>query len=107
MPPDEYDQKMTNLIQGSRKAAGWEAPWFVAQASYHGPTAPSFPKVREAQKKLWESGVALPGPDTDTLTGANRDANGAGIHFSPMGLAAHGRMWADKVGVYLSKVLEK
>ena len=40
-------------------------------------------------------------------TGANRDNNGQGIHFSPMGLTAHGRMWADKVGVWLDKALAK
>jgi eukaryotic-like serine/threonine-protein kinase len=107
MPPDEYDQKMKNLIQGSRGASGCDAPWFVAQVSYHNPAEPMFPEVREAQKKLWESGLALQGPDTDTLTGGNRDNNGTGIHFSPMGLAAHGRMWADKVGVWLDKTLAK
>ena len=107
MPPDEYDRKMTDLIQASRKAAGWDVPWFVAQASYHNPKETSFADIREAQKKLWVSGVALQGPDTDQLTGDDRDQNGAGIHFSPKGLAAHGQLWADKVGDWLDKQLGK
>jgi serine/threonine protein kinase len=107
MPPDEYDKKMTELIQASRKTAGWDVPWFVAQVSYHNPKETSFPAIRQAQKKLWDSGAALEGPDTDTLTGANRDQNGQGIHFSPGGLAAHAKLWANKVGVWLDKILAK
>jgi serine/threonine protein kinase len=107
MEPDEYARKMGNLIQASKKEAGWDFPWFVAQVSYQNPYNPSFPKVRAGQKKLWDTGVALEGPDTDTLGGDNRDNNGAGIHFSAKGLRAHGKMWADKVGAYLDKVLAK
>ncbi len=58
-------------------------------------------------KKLWESGLALQGPDTDQLTGDDRDEGGKGIHFSPKGLAAHGKLWADKVGDWLDKQLAK
>ena len=107
MPSDEYREKLTNLIEKSRGAAGWDAPWFVAQVSYHNPTDVSTASTRDAQQKLWQTGVALEGPDTDALTGDNRDNNGQGIHFSPKGLAAHGHMWADKVGVWLDKVLAK
>jgi hypothetical protein len=47
----------------------------------------------------------MQGPDTDTLTGDNRDMDGKGIHFSPKGLKAHGEMWAEKVSAYLDQVL--
>jgi hypothetical protein len=107
MPPEEYVRKMTALIQETQKSAGWEVPWFVAQVSYHNPNSVSFPNPRAAQKKLWETGVAFEGPDTDTLTGDNRDEGGKGIHFSPKGLRAHGKMWAEKVAVYLDKELAK
>ena len=107
MPSAEYERKMTALIEQSREAAGWDVPWFVAQVSYLTPKNTTTPATREAQKKLWQSGVALEGPDTDTLTGDNRDGNGQGIHFSPKGLRAHGRMWAEKVGVWLDKALAK
>jgi hypothetical protein len=59
--------------------------------------------VRAGQKKLWDSGLALEGPDTDTLRGDNRN----GIHLSGKGQRAHGRMWADKVGAYLDKLFAR
>jgi hypothetical protein len=103
MAADEYARRLTAVIQGSKRAAGWEFPWFVAQVSYHNPNNASFPNPRKAQKQLWDTGIALEGPDTDTLTGDNRDSGGQGIHFSPKGLRAHGQMWADKVAVYLDR----
>jgi hypothetical protein len=77
----------------------------VAQVSYLNPREISFPDVREGQKKLWETKVALKGPDTDTLMGDFRDDGGKGIHFSARGQRAHGEMWAEKVEAYLDKVL--
>jgi eukaryotic-like serine/threonine-protein kinase len=106
MPAEEYVRKMTALIEQSRKAAGWDVPWLVAQVSYHNPNDTMTAATREAQKKLWDTGVALEGPDTDKLIGDDRDNNGKGIHFSAKGLRAHGRMWAEKVGVWLDKELK-
>lgn len=105
MPSDEYFTKLNNVIQASRQQSGWYLPWFVAQASYHNPDRAKFETVRAAQQQLWNSGIALQGPDTDTLTGDRRDLEGAGIHFSPKGLYEHGHMWADLVGNYLEKLL--
>jgi hypothetical protein len=102
---DQYARLLRNVIETSKEDAGWDFPWFVAQASYLNPRAVSFPTVREGQKKLWDAKVALKGPDTDTLMGDYRDAGGKGIHFSVRGLRAHGEMWADKVGAYLDRVL--
>ena len=107
MTSDEYAAKLTAIIEASKREAGWEFPWVVAQVSYHSPAAPSHASTREAQKWLWEQGVALEGPDTDTLGGDHRDGGGQGIHFSPKGLKAHGRMWAEKVGAYLERVIAK
>jgi hypothetical protein len=107
MSSDEYARKMTALIKETQKSVGWDVPWFVAQVSYHNPNSVSFPNPRAGQKKLWDTGVAREGPDTDTLTGDNRDEGGKGIHFSPKGLRAHGKMWAEKVGGYLDKELAK
>ena len=61
--------------------------------------------MRNAQSRLWKDGFALPGPDTDTLTGDCRDLGGKGIHFSPKGLKLHGQMWADCVGKYVDGIL--
>jgi serine/threonine protein kinase len=106
MSPEEYARLLQNLIEGTKKDAGWDFPWFVAQVSYLNPREPSFPTTRAAQKKLWEAKAALEGPDTDALTGDNRDDGGKGIHFSAKGLQAHGKLWADRVAAYLDKVLE-
>ncbi len=105
MASDEYARKLRTVIEASKAEAGWEFPWFVAQVSYHNPEHPSFDSTRIAQQKLWDEGVALRGPDTDTLVGDARDHDGRGIHFSPKGLSAHGLMWAQLVGDYLDTVL--
>lgn len=105
IPASTYRRMMVELIQASRRDAGWDFPWFVAQATYHSPEDTSSPELRDAQRSLWQSGFALQGPDTDTLTGAKRQNGGKGVHLSGAGLQAHGRMWADKVGDYLDTVL--
>jgi hypothetical protein len=106
IPADVYRQLLERVIRTSRQRAGWEFPWFVAQASYHTPNDPSCPPIREAQAALWESGIAFEGPDTDQLAGLSRQNGGKGVHFSDQGLQAHGRLWAVKVGDYLDRVLK-
>ena len=105
MASDEYYSKLRNVIVNSRRQAGWEIPWFVARASYHSPEQVSFESTRTAQARLWADRIALEGPDTDTLTGANRDLDGTGIHFSPQGLHAHGELWSEKVSPFIDQML--
>jgi Carbohydrate esterase, sialic acid-specific acetylesterase len=100
-----YARMMTRLIEAVRAEAGWNISWFVAQASYHTPEDPSTPAIRDAQSALWRNGIALEGPDTDTLTGKLRQNNGQGVHFSVEGLQAHGRLWAEKVAAWLDTQL--
>ena len=99
---DQYYTTLSNEIRQFRAAAGWDFPWFVAQVSLTvtGKDAGLHSSTRDAQKRIWDEGIALEGPDTDTLTGDLR----AGIHFNAKGLKAHGAMWAEKVGAYLDKV---
>jgi hypothetical protein len=104
-PTEIYFQKMSVVIKRSNFEAGWKFPWFVAWASYWNAGNASWPLVRAAQKELWDKGIALEGPDTDTLTGDYRDFDGKGIHFGPKGLLAHGKLWAEKVSAYLDAVL--
>ena len=101
IPPATYQEMMEQLIQFTRRDAGWEVPWFVAIASYHTPADTGSPAIRDAQRKLAAEGLAMEGPDTDTLTGGFRQNGGTGTHFSDTGLKAHGRMWADAVSVYI------
>ena len=97
MAPWEYGNALTQVIENSRHDAGWAIPWFVAKVSYHSPENPSFETIRAEFDNVVRDGTALAGPDTDTLTGDNRDEDGKGIHFSVKGLTAHGRMWAKIV----------
>ncbi|MCX6872540.1 MAG: hypothetical protein NTW21_01850 [Verrucomicrobia bacterium] len=92
-----YRVYLEQLITESRKAIGWDAPWFVALVSSHG--GDGVPEMRDAQKSLWTDGIALEGPDSDALKGDLRD----GVHFSGKGLREHGKCWADKVAPWLER----
>jgi hypothetical protein len=102
---EDYKKMLARIIQASQDRAGWKFPWFVAQATYHSPSDPSDAEFRDAQKWFWDTGLALQGPDTDTLTGDNRANHGKGVHLSAKGLEAHGKLWAEKVVAYLDQVL--
>ena len=102
---EEYRTLLAAVIAASRKNAGWKFPWFVAEVSYGTPAIPQSPEIRAAQASLWRAGLALEGPDTDQLTGMNRQNHGTGVHMSDMGLQAHGKLWAEKVGPWLDSVL--
>jgi hypothetical protein len=99
----QYTAFMETLIRASRKHAGWEIPWFVAQATYHSEKDPADEEFRAAQKALWESGIAHQGPDTDALDKDYR----AGVHFNAKGLHAHGKLWQEKVAPWLERELQQ
>lgn len=98
-----YEQMLKQVIYASRKQAGWNIPWFVAEDTYRSPAIPSCPDIEAAQRALWTSGVAFEGPNTDTLTMPYRQQNGLGIHLNDAGLKKHGQMWAEEVEKYLDK----
>lgn len=100
---DRYAELLTGTIESSRADAGWEMPWMVAQTSYRSPTEVTFECMQRAFSDIWKSGAAMRGPNTDVLTGDHRDCGGEGVHFSPKGLKAHGRMWADAVAAWLGR----
>ncbi|HEV2692188.1 MAG TPA: sialate O-acetylesterase [Verrucomicrobiae bacterium] len=103
--PAQYRQYLQRVIEASRAQAGWRVPWFVAQASYHSPMDKGSPELRAAQKSLATDGIALAGPNTDTLGPEFRQNNGQGVHFNARGLQRHGQMWADNVGSWLAKTV--
>ena len=103
LPGRLYRDYLATLIRESRRAIGWDAPWFVAQVSYHVPGDEGSPDIRAAQASLWADGIALPGPDSDALKGNLRENGGKGVHFSGPGLRAHASSWAEKVGPWLEK----
>jgi hypothetical protein len=100
-----YRAMMIELIRASQKDAGWKFSWMVAEATYHLPTDPSDPEIEQAQRSLWQSGIALEGPNTDSLGSEFRQNHGTGVHFSDAGLKAHGALWAQSVEQYLDEVL--
>ena len=67
-----YREYLEKIIRDSRRDAGFEAPWFVAQASYHVPGDEGSDDIRAAQASLWKDGLAQPGPDSDALKGPLR-----------------------------------
>ncbi len=105
LPGALYRKYLEAIISDSRKEIGWNAPWFVATASYHSPSDTNSPDIRAAQKGVCDDGFASPGPDTDTLTGKMREKNGSGIHLSATGLRAHAQLWVEKVSPWLEQQL--
>jgi hypothetical protein len=105
IPAEQYHAMMVALIRSSRKDAGWNFPWIIAEATYHSPKDPADLAVEQAQRSLWQKGVAQEGPNTDTLGSEYRQNHGTGVHFSDSGLKAHGALWAEAVERYLNKTL--
>lgn len=106
LPGATYRQLLGALIDGSATEIGWRPPWCVAQASYHGPQDPGSPDIRAAQARTWSEGVAIEGPDSDSLGGDSRDGGGKGVHFSGPGLRRHAELWAGKIVPWLRTQLE-
>ncbi len=103
LPGSLYREYLEKIIRDSRSAIGWDAPWFVAQASYHVPGDEGSEDIRAAQAALWADGIALAGPNSDALKGDLRERNGQGVHFSGKGLREHGAKWAEKVIPWLDQ----
>jgi carbohydrate esterase-like sialic acid-specific acetylesterase len=101
-----YRTYLEELIRDSRREIGWDAPWIVAQVSYHSPSEPDSADIRSAQAEVWKDGVALEGPDTDALQGNLRERRGQGVHFSGHGLRKHAQAWFDKVAPWLDRQLK-
>jgi hypothetical protein len=98
-----YRQYLEKLICDTRREIGWNAPWFVAQVSYHVPGDEASPDIRAAQASLWKAGIAIEGPDSDALKGNLREGGGTGVHFSGPGLKEHAARWVGKVAPWLEK----
>lgn len=105
LPGPLYAQFLTQLIRDSRRELGWDAPWFVAQVSYHVPGDEGSPDIRAAQASLWQPGLAHAGPDSDALKGGLRERGGQGVHFSGPGLREHAAKWVEQVAPWLENRL--
>jgi Carbohydrate esterase, sialic acid-specific acetylesterase len=107
LPGADYRKYLEQIISDSRRDIGWDAPWFVAQVSYHNPDDTGTPDIPAAQRAVCDDGFAFLGPDTDVLTGQMREKNGMGIHLSAEGLKAHARLWVQKIAPWLERRLDE
>jgi len=103
LPGTLYRQHLETVIQQSRREIGWDAPWFVAQVSYHVPGDEASPDIRAAQASLWKDRIAREGPDSDALKGELRESGGKGVHFSGAGLREHAARWIEKVAPWIEQ----
>ena len=90
-PAETYCNRLKTTIESLNKDAGYDLPWFVAQASFHpGSKEPEEREVANGQQLLWEKGVANQGPNTDELGQEYRSDR---VHFNQKGLSAHAEGW--------------
>lgn len=89
-----YQAALSSVIDRTR-LAGFSEPFFVAKVAY--PFNTSASNVRAAQAAVINHGNEIwEGPDTDTLTGANRD--GGNVHFSAAtGANNHADAWKTAI----------
>jgi hypothetical protein len=107
LPGNLYRAYLEKIIVQSRGEIGWEAPWFVAQASYHTPADPGSADIREAQMSLWRDGIALEGADSDAIRGELREKQGRGVHLTGAGLREHAALWMGKISPWLEGRLRR
>lgn len=101
---EEYYNGMKTLIESTQAAAGWDMPWFVAQASVWPVDNPNGDiQISSAQQQLWADGIALQGANSDTLGLEYRQPDGSRVHFTPEGLAAHAALWAEILEPYIQQ----
>jgi hypothetical protein len=90
-PAETYCSRLKTIIDSLNKDAGYEIPWFVAQASFHpGSKEPQEEEVAKGQQLLWERGIARKGPVTDDL---GKQYRSDGVHFNQLGLTTHAERW--------------
>lgn len=90
-----YAQQLSNVVAGSRSAAGWPVTWGIAEVSFH----PSATRAQEepvaAGQRLftYASTNCFRGPRTDdfNLEGKLSDS----VHFNTVGLTDHAQQWAN------------
>jgi len=90
-PAATYCERLKSIIDALNKDAGYDIPWFVAQASFHpGTKEPEEKEVAKGQQLLWEKGIAHKGAVTDDLGNEYRCD---GVHFNQLGLTTHAERW--------------
>jgi len=88
---ETYCKRLKTIIESLNKDAGYDIPWFVAQASFHpGSKKPQEDEVARGQQLLWKKGIAHKGAVTDDL---GKKYRSDGVHFNQLGLTTHAERW--------------
>ena len=92
-PAETYCKRMKTIIESLNKDAGYDIPWFVAQASFHpGSKKPAEDEVARGQQLLWKRAIAHKGAVTDDL---GKKYRSDGVHFNQLGLTTHAERWFE------------
>ena len=90
-PAQTYCERLQTIIESLNKDAGYDIPWFVAQASFHpGSQETEEKEVAKGQRLLWEKEIAHKGAVTDDL---GQEYRSDGVHFNEVGLKTHAERW--------------
>lgn len=100
---EKFDEERTYanmkaLIHASRVMQP-SIKWFIALNSFK--TDPRENRVRNAQRRIIAEGLALKGPDTDTLRDNPKWVEAGYGEFVGDGLREHGRLWFEVLKPYL------
>ncbi|OYT71059.1 MAG: hypothetical protein CFK52_09045 [Chloracidobacterium sp. CP2_5A] len=94
MTADEYAAHLSAIIAAAREAAGGDGPpWLVAQASFK--DGQRYDGPRAGQRRVCETGLARPGPDTDQLGLNLRQPDR--VHFNEEGTRAAAQLWTRAI----------
>lgn len=94
-----HASRLNSMISQSRTDAGWNVPWYLAEASFHPSSNLSQEEPVAAGQRLAAHGDPLVflGPSTDPFH--LEDAAGGklndSVHFNAAGLLDHARQWSD------------
>lgn len=94
MSTERYQAALESVISTFRHELGAEVPWMVAAGGFSEGTNPE--ATNRAQRALWAKGVALAGPDTDTLRTEFREPSN-GVHLNEAGTRSAARLWEDAI----------
>jgi hypothetical protein len=94
-----YQTSLSSVISSARaNGLPSSTPWFVSQTTY--PSTTSSTAVRAAQAAIVDNSIKIyAGPDTDTLTGANRQNGGTAAHWTAVGSDACAGLWKTAIDV--------
>lgn len=88
-----HAERLAGMISGTRSEAGWNIPWYLAEASYHGSSnlTAQEPIAAGQRRAVHGDPLIFLGPSTDEL----HLTGGGSLHFNAVGTDDHARQWAE------------